>query len=255
MNKLIDVIIVDDDANASSSIELMLELTLPDCRVLAVAETVATAVEKINKLKPELVFLDIMLPDGKGFEVIQQSAYKEYEVIFTTSYDDYAIIAFEFSALHYLLKPINQTSLKEAIERFLEKYQMKNYLKERINNINNNSFQIPEKIVISTDKGLIFYDITSIVKIESDGNYSKIFFDDGNSKIFSKNLGILETALQDQSFVKINRSQLINLKYINHINKSKKKIILSFDDHEYSISDNCKNDFFEKIEHFAKVIK
>jgi two-component system LytT family response regulator len=196
-----------------------------------------------------------MLPDGKGFEVIQQASFKDYEVIFTTSFDEYAIIAFEFSALHYLLKPIEIEHCIEAVDRFLEKYNNKKYLVERIENINNNSFQLPEKIVMPTEKGLVFYDIMSIVKIESDRNYSKIYFEDGNSKLFTKHLNVFDSVLNDLPFVRINRSHIINLKYISQVHRSKRNSILLIDDSEYSISDSQKNEFFEKLEKFAKVIK
>ena len=118
VEKGISAIIVEDEVRSQQTLRKLLEQYCPQVRILGFAGSVDGAVALINELKPQLIFLDIALPDGDGFNVLEETSYKDYKVIFVTAYDKYAIRAFEFSALHYLLKPINHIELQMAVKRF-----------------------------------------------------------------------------------------------------------------------------------------
>jgi len=114
----IRTILVDDEKNSLIILERLLEKHAPEVEIVATAQSVEEGIETIDKHKPDLVFLDISMPDGDGFEVIDKTENNDYNVIFSTAYDQYAIRAFEVAALHYILKPVNPDDLKEAIERY-----------------------------------------------------------------------------------------------------------------------------------------
>lgn len=181
---MIDIIIVEDDKNLSDSLSLILE-SFDEARVLAVASTVEEAVKFIAKLKPTLIFLDVMLPDGTGFDILKQVKYNKFKVVFTTSFAEYAIRAFELSALHYLLKPVSIEMIEEVFNRYsslAESFNIDNRL-----SIAENSFKNKvDRIMLHTNSGSEVFHLNEIIRIEAEQNYSNVIFQNINNLLISK---------------------------------------------------------------------
>jgi len=118
MEKKIKTLLIDDEISSQKILQHLLEKNVPDVEILGVAGSVKEGIDAVNTLKPDLVFLDISMPDGDGFEVLEKVEYRDFSVVFSTAYDEYAIRAFDVSALHYILKPVQAKDLIEAVNRY-----------------------------------------------------------------------------------------------------------------------------------------
>jgi two-component system LytT family response regulator len=215
--------------------------TFEGVRVLSIAHTVKDAVQTIDKLKPNLVFLDVMLPDGNGFDVLKQIKYENLKVIFTTSYAEFAIRAFEISALHYLLKPITVEMLEDALNRFKkvdENWQSKTKLQLAESSFNN---QV-DRIMLPTIAGQEVFNLKDIVRVESEQNYSKFIFTNKTSLIVSKNLKHFENLLTDFGFCRVHNRYLVNIEHIKKFQKGRFASITMSDIFEISITENKKDE-------------
>lgn len=248
-------IIVDDENTSSNLLKLLIEEYFHKIEIVGVAGSVRDGVEIINSEKPNLIFLDIELPDGYGFDVIQQVDYSDFNVIFTTAYSEYAARAFEFSALHYLIKPITPNSLKAALERYKHNVNLKT-MQKRLQVLRNNIFNDNSKVMLTTGNGLEIFNIDEIIRCEADDNYTILYFT-GNKKyiIVTKTLSTLEESLADSGFIRIHRKYLINFKHIKKFIKNKKNSsVVMIDGAELPISESHYEEFVERIEENIKLI-
>ena len=164
--------------------------------------------------------LDISLPDGDGFDVLENAGYRTFEVIFTTASDKFAIKAFEFSAIHYLLKPINFKELQQAVDRF-EQVRGDNMLNEKVSILKGSLNKNYKKIILPSAEGLILKDLDDIIRCEADSNYTIFFFSNKEKLLISKSLNNFEKILTDIHFCRIHNKHLINLKYVERYIKCK----------------------------------
>ncbi len=242
---MIKAIIVEDE---SRGIEVLSALILVNYReeidIIAVAKTCEDAIQKINSLHPHLVFLDIELPDGNGFNILDRIEHKDISIIFTTAYDSYAIRAIRYSALDFLSKPIDETEFAEAIGR----YKTKNNVEypEQIKNLIHNSKSTNQKIALPTMEGLIFIATSDIVKVAADGAYSLIFLMDKKKILVSKNIGIYEDILPEEEFCRIHHSTIINLSHVTKYFKGRGGHVLLSDGSSESISVRKQSLFLER---------
>lgn len=242
---MIKAIIVEDE---SRGIEVLSALILVNYReeidIIAVAKTCEDAIFKINTLHPNIVFLDIELPDGNGFNILDSIIHKDISIIFTTAYDSYAIRAIRYSALDFLSKPIDETEFAEAISRYKSKnvseysLQIKNLID---NNKNNN-----QKIALPTMEGLIFIDTKAIVKISAEGAYSMIVLSTKTSHLVSKNIGIYEDILPEEQFCRIHHATIINLSHVTKYFKGRGGHVILSDGSSESISVRKQSLFLER---------
>jgi two-component system, LytTR family, response regulator len=205
-------IIIEDEEPAIKMLTWLLATYCPNVEVLATAQNAMIGIEKINELKPQIVFLDIEMPMMNGFEML--SHFKgglPFKVIFTTAYDQYAIQAIKFSALDYLMKPIDKDELMAAIQK-LDEVPKANA--EQVKLLNNIKTEL-SKIALGTLDGVEIIEIASIVHCKSDSNYTTIYFADKSKKIFTKTLKSIEELLVGHNFMRIHQSHLINLKYLS----------------------------------------
>ncbi len=225
----IRAIIIDDELHAINILtKLTVALLDDDVEIIATGNSVKSGIEVINIEKPELVFLDIRMPDGEGFEVIEKVEFKNFEVIFFTNYDDKDNImrALKLSAIDFLVKPIDPNELIKSIERY------KQHKKERHTNI---SKAKRETLIgnIKKPEYLLLYDqwtkkisLDSIIACEANGNYTTIYIN-GRNKLFpAKKLKHFENILANNRFVRCHRSFLINLSFVKGIKKYNKHFIL-----------------------------
>jgi two-component system LytT family response regulator len=238
-------VIVDDELDAIESVKLLLNENFPNIEIAGTAQSVTQALEIIPEVLPDIVFLDIEMPDGKGFDVLEHIQNRNFSVIFITAYNQYAIKAFKFSATDYILKPIDIDDFIKAVEKAVKNVSLTNNVEDKINvlleNINGNK---PEKIAISTAESIEFVNISDIVQIQAEGSYSVLKFIDNTNTMVSKNLGEFETLLEDHPFYRTHQSHLINLLHVKKVNRLGNEIVMD-DGSVAFLSRRKKNQFME----------
>jgi two-component system LytT family response regulator len=248
----ITAILVDDAPQARELLKLMINELTPNVKIIGEAENVDDAISLIQNTKPDVVFLDIHMPGKSGLELLEELAKNEagYEVIFTTAYNQYAIQAFRLSAIDYLLKPIQENELIDAVEKVVQAKKLKHdsdKLNVLINNLkekNNGTLAIP------VNYGYEYLPISEIEFIEAERSYAQIHLQDGTKKLVSKPLGYFEDILQHlDNFIKTHRSYFINISYISAFQKKSNTGVIVFKSGKTAeVSRNSRKDFIEKIE-------
>ena len=212
---MLHAILVDDEESNVSSLKEKISRHCPQLNIVALCYSAAHAIKAINSLQPDVVFLDIEMPVMNGFLLLQNLAFKNFELIFTTAYDHYAIKAIRFSALDYLVKPIEIDELKMAVERAMEKRSnmtSARQLEILLDNLpaRKTSFQ---KIAIPTTDGLQFIKINDILYLEANNNYTHLSLADSKKFVVCQTLKIFEDILPSDTFVRIHNSFIINKNY------------------------------------------
>lgn len=216
--KPIQAVLVEDNAFMATVLHDLLQQDASNIAVLGIAKTGKEALELIASLKPNVVFLDIELPDMTGFELLQQLDDINFQTIFTTSHSHYAIKAFRFNALDYLIKPIQENELDEAIKRFLKSSGNSNEVKNALSNLESQLVE-NQKLVLATQNGTLRLPLKQITHIEGERNYSYIYLSNGSRELSSKNLAYFEDILSDKNFFRSHRSYLVNRYYIEILKK------------------------------------
>lgn len=214
--KNIRAIIIDDEISSTETFSIELGMYCPQVEILAKCNSAAEGLSKIASLKPDLVFLDVEMPWMNGFELLQQIEKIDFEVVFVTAHDAFALKAFKVSAADYLLKPIKKEELIAAVDRVVERLartESANNIESLLTNINFLQLNIP-KISFATSDGIEFLSIPDILYCESDNNYTCIYNADGSKLLVSKALKQIESMLEDYHFLRIHQSYLINLRHI-----------------------------------------
>jgi two-component system, LytTR family, response regulator len=214
MEKL-NTILIDDELSSLQNLQQKLVEFCPDINIITTTQRPEEAILLIQQHKPDVIFLDIEMPRMNGFRMLDEMAEFDFEIIFTTAYNHYAVEAIRMSAFDYLMKPIAIKDLQNAVERLAKQQQLqtKDKLGVLKNSLQNTKSQ-EEKIVIPTSEGMEFIAINTILHIESSSNYSKIYFVDGKAILVTKLLKDFEEILLPYRFYRIHNSHLINLKYI-----------------------------------------
>lgn len=213
-------IIIDDERRARVTLQLLLTEYCPDIELLAECENLSEGVKSIRKHKPDIVFLDIEMPGHSGLELLDFFNEEEldFSVIFTTAYSEYAIQAFKFSAIDYLLKPIDPQQLVEAITRF----KKQNSRLERLTLLKENMQSADlQKIAVPSGSSLLFLETAKILYIKGEGAYSEVHFTDGSKTLISRTLKNFEDIIcLDSRFVRIHKSYIANFAMVKSYNKS-----------------------------------
>lgn len=224
----ITAVIVDDEPEARDIMESLLS-DFSDIHVMAKEDSVNKAVKSISDYDPDLVFLDIDMPQKNGFDLVREIKDLELNptIIFVTAYNQYAIEAIKHSAFDYLVKPVDIDDLTETIERY--KVERKTAVGlDRIENLLQ-ALQV-EKLKFSTRSGYIFINPAEIIYCQAEGNYTDLYLTDGEKQTITINIGRLEHLLSNAKFSKINRSVIINKQFLTEINRKDKKCILRVND-------------------------
>lgn len=208
-------ILVDDELSSLQNLQQKLKEFCPDVNVIATTQKPEEAILLIKQHTPDVVFLDIEMPRMNGFRMLDELGEFDFDIIFTTAYNHYAVDAIRISAFDYLMKPIAIKDLQDAVERLAKqrRLQTKDKLGLLKNSLNSNKSQ-DEKIAIPTSEGLEFIPISNILHIESSSNYSKIYLQSGKHILVTRLLKDFEDMLAPYRFYRIHNSHLINLKYI-----------------------------------------
>jgi two-component system LytT family response regulator len=218
---MIKAILVDDEKNALEMLEWQLQNYCPQVTIACICNNADDGTAAIHQHKPQLVFLDIEMPKKNGFEVVQSFTNPSFDVIFTTAYNQFALKAFRFAALDYLLKPIDADDLVAAVKRY-EKKMLHGNLKDQLDILMqqyNQPNTLPEKISFSTQQAIHFINPANILYCESDSNYTTLHFIDKSKMVVSKTLKEVEEMLVHYNFYRIHHSYIINLKQVNRYMK------------------------------------
>ncbi len=242
-------LIVEDELHSRELLKSMVDTYCKQLTVVATASSVEEGVAAIKKHQPEIVFMDIEMQTGTGFDVLQQTSDYNYHVIFTTAYDHYAIKAIKFSAVDYLLKPIDLEELQEAVQKAIEKITQQpdnNNLNLLLKNLRRPPGE-DYSITLSTSDGLEFTPLTKIIRIEANGPYSIFHLKDGRKIMVSKNLKEYELLLDDHNFMRVHNSHIINLNEVKKMVKADGGYIILKDDTQIIISPKKKEEFMQRI--------
>ena len=240
------ILIVDDEWQSRSLIRKLLSLHFPQL-VADEAENVSSALEKIRLQEPVLVFLDVQMDGETGFGLLDKLGTTGFEVIFTTAYSEFAVKAFRYSAVDYLLKPIDIDNFKTAVERALLQMKNKSSSAERINLLK--SFRmgnaIPDKISIPVAAGFLFVSIQEILFCHATGNYTEFWLEGKQKIVSSHTLGYYEEMLNEANFFRVNRSYLVNLSHIQMYKRGDGGAVLMSNGAEIEVSRNHKEAFLK----------
>jgi two-component system LytT family response regulator len=218
----VHTLLIDDERQAISALKADIKFHCPELEVVGEAYSVKDAIAKIQSLTPELVFLDIQLIDGTGFDILDAIDYHKLKVIFTTAYSQYAIKAIKFSALDYLLKPIDAEELVAAVKRAREHSNMQQ-LSEQYGVMKQQTSHIAtgeKKIVLKDSKSIYFVNVSEIIRCEANGSYTDVYIIDGSKIIVSKPLKELESMLDTYGFIRTHHSHLISLRHVKRVDKA-----------------------------------
>lgn len=243
-------IIIDDEQHCIDRLsKLLKENVAGELQILDYFKTVEDGISGIQKLQPDLVFLDVQINDKTGFDLLQQMPSVNFEVIFTTAFERYAVQAFKFSALDYLLKPVDADDLAAALQKLKEKISAKenntrfDTLFHNLKNIQG----ISKRICVPVTTGLVFLQVSDIIRCQSDINYTTIFTKDKQKLVVAKTLKEFEEMLSDFNFYRVHNSHLINLAFIKSYNKGKGGFVTMTDNTDIEVSTRRKDDFLKRL--------
>lgn len=243
----IKTILIDDERKALAILKNKLERICPSIEIIAETQDPKQGIKLIKELKPQLVFLDIAMPELNGFDVLKQFSEPNFEIIFATAFDDYAIKAIKYCAIGYLVKPVDNHDLEIAVNNAIKNIEDKTALeknKQLIENLGAQTFQ-NKKIVIPSQDGLEFVKISDIIFCEGEDGYTKINFTNRKPILSSNSIGHFNKLLLDNDFYLVHKSYLINLSYIEkYLNEG--YIILS-NNHKVPVSRNRRQDFLNSL--------
>ncbi|XZF13560.1 LytR/AlgR family response regulator transcription factor [Chitinophagaceae bacterium MMS25-I14] len=240
---MIKTILIDDEYRAIDAMSQLIQLYCPEITIMGTATNIAIAADLIQQYKPDLVFLDVEMPGGSGFQLLEQLEQIDFEIIFVTAYQEYAIRAIRFCALDYLLKPVSIRDLQEAVRRFAARQAQKptvrqvQQLKDML--AHNTPFQ---KIVLSDMAGYHFLTIADIIYCEANENYTHFIMSDGTRHTASKPLKDYEELFEKHHFFRIHKSFLINLDHVVVVSKDFQVVMSSKT--ELPLSVRKRTDFF-----------
>lgn len=252
---MIRTLLIDDEEKSRKALVTLLLRYCPEVEIVGQAGGVEEAIEKIDSLKPELVFMDVMMPDGSGFDVLEQCQESDFGVIFISAFEQHAMRAFQFAALHYLLKPLNFLELQAAVERF-RKADTQEQLPKQAQRLElarqvYGSGQ-PENIVLHAINGFSVVKISDILRCEADSNYTKVIFTEGKPFLASRSLTHFEELLSGLPFVRVHHKHLINLAQVKRYNKGRGGYVEMSNGHEVEVSVRKKDEFLLAMAGFAR---
>ncbi len=211
----IQSLIIEDSKKNRENLTSLLSKYCPEIEIIGEAANITQGQELLSKLKPDLVFLDVRMPGGTAFDLLKQLKQISFEIIFITAYDEYALQAFQFNAVDYILKPIDFQELKKAVEKVHTKLDLKKE-NELLRNMvaNENREVLDKRIPLPTENKVEFMPIKEIIRCQAESNYTRFYLKDKSSLLICKTLKEYEKALEPYLFIRVHQSHLVNLREI-----------------------------------------
>jgi two-component system LytT family response regulator len=245
---MVKALVIDDENRTRELIVKMINSFGFEIEAIQGGNNVKTGIESIETEEPDLVILDIQMPDGTGFDLLKGLKHRNFEVIFVTAHEEYAIKAIKFSALDYILKPVDLSELRSAVEKAIEAVDQKKeetQFEALQQNINPNQ---KRRLVLKTQESVHVVDLDNIIRCEADRNYTSFFLVGGKKILVSKTLKEYETLLTGYNFLRVQQSHLINLDYVDRYDKGDGGSVVMKDGSEVPLSPAKRDIFFKIIE-------
>jgi two-component system LytT family response regulator len=248
-------ILIDDEPRGLNSLQKLLQLNCPDVNVVAACTSADEGYEKINEHRPDLVFLDIAMPVKNGFDLLKEIKEPNFEVIFVTAHNTFMIEAFHFSAIDYLLKPVEDELLIEAVKRAEKRINDKvgsNNIQALLYNMTQKQTPKNMKLCIPSLKGFQVVELNDILYTEAAGNYTNFYFSNQHTICTSKPIHEYEELLDDAGFVRIHKSYLVNLLHVKEYLKGEGGSVILTNQKELEVARRKKDIFITKMKEFYK---
>lgn len=245
---MISVVIIDDETKARTTLKQLLSSVNPTIQVTGEADSVASGLQLLSRLRPDAVFLDIQMEDGTGFDLLDRLRSIDFHVVFATAFDEFAIKAFRYHALDYLLKPIDPDDLLAVCRKLEEKneHQLSGQQLDRL--LQSMQSRRIENLALSTSEGIIYLKLTEIIRLESEGNYTYFHTTAGDRVIVSRTLKEFETLLPEERFFRTHQSHIVNLREVRKMLKEDGGYALMCDDSKVPIARRKKDEFLNRLE-------
>ncbi len=240
---MLRAIIIEDEPLSRKALETLVLKYCKEVEIVGTAANVAEGVKLIHSIKPEIVFLDIELPEQNGFKLFDYCDSDTFFTIFTTAYSDYAIKALKMSAVDYLLKPIDPDELVEAIEKV--KKQKNKFENRKMGVLRSNINDKANKIALPVQEGYVFEEIKNIIRCEATDNYTFFYFEKKDKMLVSKTLGNFEEILSEHDFLRINRTDMVNLHFVAQFIRGKKPTLVLQDGTVLNVSEQKRNELID----------
>ena len=242
-------ILIDDEPQNAIILKKDLEMHCPAVDVIAVCHSAKEGIMTIKKERPDLVFLDIEMPYGNAFELLNNLSPVNFEIIFVTAFDNYAINAIKYSALDYLLKPVNIKELQSAVQKAAERIKTKNITRKIDTLLYNLKVSKPvlQKVALPTLEGLVFVNINDLVWLEARGSYTFVYMQDQQKIMVSRTLKEFEDILPTENFSRVHQSYIINHFFIKKYNRGRGGTIEMEDGTTIEVSMRKKDEFLSKF--------
>lgn len=234
-------VIIEDEAHNLNLLTSLLTRYCPEVQILGDSRHVYKAVETIQRIKPDLVFMDIQLEDGTAFDVLQLLPEITFRLIFVTAFERYAVKAFRFSALDFLVKPLDLNELVDAVRKAMTE-SVRGYSQQILNASHCYATQSFNKIALRDHESIHLIEVDNIVYCKADSNYTTFFFTDGKPIMVSKTIKEYELVFHDSGFLRIHRSYLINLKHLKQYLKGEGGVVLMSDESKIPVGESRKEE-------------
>lgn len=247
----INALIIDDEVNGAESLQRLIELVNTDINIMSLCHSGKVGIEKIKSLNPDVIFLDVDMPGMSGFEMLDKIENKNFEIIFTTAYDEYAIKAFKVNAIDYLLKPIDSDDLISAIQKVKKRFEKKEespLLKiEQLLQAFKPEKTIKDRLPINTSDGIIFVLYEDVQYLIASSNYTDIFLENGKKYTATKTLKDFEDTLPETIFYRIHNAHMINIKHVAKYVRGDGGYVVMKNGENLEVSRRKKVEFLEKL--------
>lgn len=241
---MINAIIIDDEQDAVEALSFLINTHCRNIKIIATANSISGGARAIQTYNPDIVFLDVEMPEGSGFDILKRIKDRNFQLIFVTAYDHYAIDAIKFSAVDYLLKPVDVDDLVNAVEKARknsdklkrEQYDMllENLLAGK-----------PQKLALPDTDGFQYINIKQIIRIEAERSYSTFYMEGGKKIMVSQNIGVYEELLNKSGFYRIHHSHLINIDHIHRFVKTEGGAVIMADNSRVPVSRRNREELYK----------
>jgi two-component system LytT family response regulator len=243
---MLKAILIDDEPDCIRLLALQLKEHCPQVQVVGQFTNSADGLQAIRALEPDVVFLDIEMPEMNGFTLLESLGEITFSLIFVTAYNEFALKAFRFSALDYLLKPLDPQELQEAIQK-AEKRSRIDQRQIDLLRLQLHGGQHPQKIAVPYQSGIVFVDLKDIVYCEAESNYTKVFLTTGKNYLLSRTLRDVQEVLEERNFLRVHRQYLVNLDHIRMYHKGEAAYLVMHGDINIPVAKNQKERLVQKF--------
>jgi len=247
-------ILVDDEPDGIRTLKKMLESHCPNVQVAATCSNATTAKQELESIRPDVVFLDIQMPGKSGLDLLTEMPEKDFEVIFVTAHNEYMLQALQYSAADYLLKPVDEDRLVEAVQRVETRIQAekKEWTETLMHNLNKAGSPSEMRLCLPTLKGFIVVKLDDIIYCEAERSYTIFHLDGKRTVMVSKSLIEYDNLLQDTQFIRIHKSFLINLHHVKEYQRGEGGMVIMTDNAEIEVSRRKKEFFMNRMKELYK---